>query len=56
MYIDIGCDTREEVEALGIEVGNMVVLPVKCAHSHRSMYIWAKLWMIVVDVMSLLKR
>lgn len=24
MYIDIGCDTREEVEALGIEVGNMV--------------------------------
>ena len=24
MYIDIGCDTREEVEAVGIEVGNMV--------------------------------
>ena len=25
MYVDVGCDTREEVEALGVAIGDMAV-------------------------------
>ncbi|MEG0360789.1 MAG: aminopeptidase [Longicatena sp.] len=39
MYVDVGCDTREEVEALGIEIGNMVCFAsIAQQMSNRNVY------------------
>lgn len=30
MYVDVGCDTKEEVEALGVQIGDMVTFASVC--------------------------
>lgn len=30
MYVDLGCESREEVHALGVEIGNMVTFASEC--------------------------
>lgn len=36
MYVDLGCDTREEVEGLGVEIGNMVCFASSCEQMNDS--------------------
>lgn len=35
MYVDLGVDTREEVEALGVEIGNMVCFASECVQMNN---------------------
>ena len=45
LYVDLGCDSREEVAALGVEIGNMVCF-ASSAHpfNHEHVYAYHGLW------------
>lgn len=42
MYVDVGCDTREEVEALGVAIGDMVCFASDCDILNRDAIIAGK--------------